>query len=56
MKNNYSIAELMSLELSALPQSKAGITKRIQAENWPFIEVAAKGGRNGKRREYAPPP
>ena len=56
MKTHFSIAELLNLNVSALPSSKSGLIKRIQSECWPFVEVAGKGGRNGKRREYAPPP
>ena len=44
----------MSLEI--LPKSERGIQKRIQKESWSFVEVAGKGGKGGKRREYAPPP
>ena len=56
MKTHFSIAKLLNLNVSALPSSKSGLIKRIQSECWPFVEVAGKGGRNGKRREYAPPP
>ena len=56
MRTHFSIAELLNLNVSALPSSKSGLIKRIQSECWPFVEVAGKGGRNGKRREYAPPP
>lgn len=40
-----SIAEALAL-------TRKGAEKRAKAENWPFVEVAAKGGRGGKRREY----
>ena len=56
MRTHFSIAELLNLNVSALPSSKSGLIKRIQSECWPFVEVAGKGGRNGKRREYTPPP
>lgn len=55
MKNYYSISELLSMNLDGLPASKMGLGSKVVRENWPFIEVAGKGGKNGKRREYAPP-
>jgi putative transposase len=36
----------------ALGLTRAGAEKRAKAENWPYVEAAAKGGRGGKRREY----
>lgn len=56
MKANYSVMELLEMELETLPKTKAGLGEKIKRESWPFIEIACKGGRNGKRREYAPPP
>ena len=56
MKTHYSISELFKMSLEILPKSERGIQKRIQKESWSFIEVAGKGGKGGKRREYAPPP
>ncbi|KPN73696.1 Mu transposase C-terminal domain-containing protein [Neisseria sp. 74A18] len=56
MKKHYSASELVALELSGLPKTEAGVVFRAKQQNWPFIEVAGKGGRGGKRREYTPPP
>lgn len=56
MKMHYSISELYKMSLEILPSTERGIQIRVQKESWPFIEVAGKGGKNGKRREYAPPP
>ena len=56
MKTHYSISELYKMSLEILPSTERGIQIRVQKESWPFIEVAGKGGKNGKRREYAPPP
>lgn len=54
IKSHYSIAELVTLGLPCLPKSDRGIEMRIGRENWPFVEVKAKGGRGGVRREYQP--
>lgn len=56
MKTHYSIAELLDMKLDSLPETKVGLGDKAKRENWPYIEVAGKGGRNGKRREYTPPP
>ena len=56
MKTHYSISELYKMSLEILPSTERGIQIRVQKESWPFIEVAGKGGKNGKCREYAPPP
>lgn len=55
MKAHYSISELCSFGLELLPNTARGIQKKAEREAWPFIEVAGKGGRGGKRREYTPP-
>lgn len=55
MKTHYSVVELLNMNLDAMPGTARGIQKKADRENWPFIEVAGKGGRNGKRREYSPP-
>lgn len=56
MSMQFSIAELLALELPDLPKSKSGLTKRIKTEAWAFIEVAAKGGKGGVKKMYTPPP
>lgn len=55
MKKHYSVDELFEMELAGLPSSKTGLRKRIETQLWSYIEVPGKGGKNGKRREYAPP-
>ena len=56
MKTHYSILELLEMKLENLPTTKMGLGSKVVRESWPFIEVAGKGGKGGKRREYAPPP
>ena len=56
MKTRYSVSELFKMNLQNLPSTERAIQYKANRENWPYIEVAGKGGRNGKRREYTPPP
>ena len=56
MKTHYSILELLEMKLENLPTTKMGLGSKVIRESWSFIEVAGKGGKGGKRREYAPPP
>ena len=56
MKQYYSAAELANLSLEGMPGTTRGVQKKAERDRWPFVEVVALGGRNGKRREYAPPP
>lgn len=56
MKTHYSILELLEMKLENLPTTKMGLGSKVVRESWPFIEVAGKGGKGGKRRGYAPPP
>lgn len=56
MKTHYSISEILSFDLYGIPKSRMGLGKKAQNEKWPFIEVDCKGGKNGKQREYTPPP
>lgn len=53
MKSHYSAAELAALKLPELPGTEQGVSARAVRENWSFLEVAGKGGKTGKRREYA---
>lgn len=55
MKKQYSVDELLKMNLDGLPQSRMGIRKRVESQKWPYVEVNGKGGRNGKRREYIKP-
>jgi len=56
-KNNdlhYSLAQLAELRLPNFPTTERGFRGRVEAENWQFREVKARG-RKGTRREYLPP-
>lgn len=55
LKSHYDAESLAAMCVPGLPKTRAAIFKRARTENWSFIEVAGKGGRNGMRREYAPP-
>ena len=44
------------MRLPELPMSKSGMIKRVKEGAWQFREVAGRGGRGGKKREYMPPP
>lgn len=56
MKAYFSVSELLGMGLEILPSSERGIQKKVNRENWQFREVAGRGGRGGKKREYMPPP
>lgn len=56
MKKHYSISELFDMNLEILKGTARTIQNRANRENWPYVEVACQGGKNGKRREYTPPP
>ena len=56
MKTHYSVAELIAFGLDCLPKTKVGLGEKVKREGWDFIEVDGRGGKGGKRREYAPPP
>lgn len=56
MKTHYSISEILSFNLDGIPKSRMGLGRKAKNEKWPFIEVDCKGGKNGKQREYTPPP
>ncbi|MEY2863574.1 MAG: hypothetical protein RLY58_1281 [Pseudomonadota bacterium] len=55
MKTHFSIVELLSMQIDGLPSTRQAIEYRAKKESWVFVEVAAKGGRSGLRREYALP-
>lgn len=55
MKTHYSCAELAAFNLPGYPTSKKGWHAFVKRENFEFIEVSAKGGKNGIKREYAVP-
>lgn len=56
MKKHYAISELFEMNLEIFQGKTARTIQNIaNRENWPFIEVACQGGKNGKRREYTPP-
>ena len=56
MKAYFSVSELFGMGLGILPSSERGVQKKVNRENWQFREVAGRGGRGGKKREYMPPP
>ena len=56
MKAYFSVSELLDLGLPELPASKTGMIKRVSSGCWQFREVAGRGGKGGKKREYLPPP
>lgn len=56
MKTHYSISELLKMNLEKFPKTNRAILYKVEREKWSFIEVSCQGGKNGKRREYAPPP
>lgn len=52
-KTHYSATELADLQLPGLPGTTRGIEKLSARSAWSFREVAARGGRNGTRKEFA---
>lgn len=56
MKTHYSISELLEMNLEKFPKTNRAILYKVEREKWSFIETSCQGGKNGKRREYAPPP
>lgn len=55
MKAYFSVSELLDFGLPELPKTKVGLGDEIKRENWQFREIAGRGGRGGKKREYMPP-
>lgn len=43
----YSATALANLKIDGLPNSRAGIYKKADRENWPFINVPGKGSKDG---------
>ncbi|MBF0803313.1 MULTISPECIES: Mu transposase C-terminal domain-containing protein [unclassified Neisseria] len=57
MKAHYSISELFKMNLEIFTNKTARTIQNVAIrENWSFVEVSCQGGKNGKRREYTPPP
>lgn len=54
VKTHYSAAELAGMALPGLPNTRQAFEIRAEKQQWNFIEVKSRG-RNGIRREYAPP-
>lgn len=52
LKNQYTAAELASMEIPGLPTSKVNVIALAERNGWAYKEVS---GRGGKRREYTPP-
>lgn len=55
MKNHYSCAELAAMKLPGMPANRQNWYELVSRENWDFIEVKARGGKGGIKREYTPP-
>ena len=56
LKSHYSIAELLEMGLNGIPSTKVGLGDLVKWQSWTFQEVAAKGGKGGVKKVYAPPP
>lgn len=54
-KTYYTAAELAALKLPEYPATRQNWNNLVVRESWKFIEVQAKGGKGGIRREYLPP-
>lgn len=54
VKTHYSAAELAAMQLPGLPSTRQAFEIRAEKQEWPFTETKSRG-RNGIRREYAPP-
>lgn len=55
-QDRFTCLELSSIGLPGLPSSEQGWGKLVARESWEFVEVPAKGGKRGTKREYFPPP
>lgn len=51
----FSSLALASLELPGFPTSEAGCAKVAKGGKWNFVDVQAKGGKKGIKREFIPP-
>ncbi|SSY80512.1 hypothetical protein [Alysiella crassa] len=56
LKSHYFIAELLEMGLKGIPSTKVGLGDLVKRQAWAFQEVAAKGGKGGMKKVYAPPP
>jgi hypothetical protein len=52
----FSCLELARMRMPGFPTTEQGWGKVVAREKWPWIEVQAKGGKNGVKRVYTPPP
>lgn len=52
--NYFAISDLVKFGLPGLPRSRKGWYDLVEREQWPYREVASKGGARGVRREYLP--
>lgn len=55
MKTHYSCTELAAMRLPGMPGNRQNWYELVKRESWDFIEVKAKGGKGGIKREYTPP-
>lgn len=51
----FSCIELARMRIPGLPTTEQGWGKVVVREQWPWIEVQAKGGKRGVKRVYTPP-
>lgn len=52
----FTCLELSAVGLPGMPTTEQGWGKLVARELWQFVEVHAKGGKKGVKREYTPPP
>lgn len=55
MKKYYSAVEILNFNIDGLPKTEQGMRLKAARDNWAFTEVAALGGKGGKRKEFTPP-
>lgn len=52
----YSPVDLAKLQCPTLPKTAKGIHERAKKEGWPSQKVRSRGGRDGTKFVYEPPP
>lgn len=55
MKAHYSCTELAALQLPGMPANRQNWYELVKREGWASVEVKAKGGKGGIKREYLVP-
>lgn len=51
----FSCLELARMRIPGFPTTEQGWGKVVAREQWPWVEVQAKGGKRGVKRVYTPP-